>query len=479
MSCDETHQASSETDHPSLYSYNEAITLTKAWHDQVWQASALEGLTVALVIQAWSPPSPHRPHQRPQSPTSHSATPPPPAPPPDISTFLSSIPDRLSQASSLYEKMLPTLNPAPDQPPPDPDRAHPLVYAEACLRCARFLLAVWESSGNVAKALERLVLPLPSLRDEVQTSGEEARSARLRSLAPSNTVPRSSIATWVSLAYSPHLAYLALPTRLRVTGEIASIFGRIGYRRKESFVLRELAALCGEGVAGRGIEVFSTAPPVPATPSIKEEGDEPASTTSPSAPNGRPNLRINPSLPSPETAASIVRTTSDSAGNESIIRVAEKVCEAFGIVVVPKASTRQAKEEKRRSLLQGRPIEIQESERDQFGWSGLQVGVLRDAISIAEALPGQSMACLCRREVDLILSHVNRLPGRHSLHRHRSSHPFRYDATSRAIRALAKHPSYLRSGNETRSSIRARVLGPDTARHELGDGAVSLARSAL
>lgn len=39
-------------------SYNEAISLTKAWQDQVWQASALEGLVIALVVQA-TLPKPH------------------------------------------------------------------------------------------------------------------------------------------------------------------------------------------------------------------------------------------------------------------------------------------------------------------------------------------------------------------------------------------------------------------------------------
>lgn len=39
----------------NICSYNEAIALLKAWQDQVWQASALEGLTIALVIQAWTP----------------------------------------------------------------------------------------------------------------------------------------------------------------------------------------------------------------------------------------------------------------------------------------------------------------------------------------------------------------------------------------------------------------------------------------
>lgn len=40
-----------------LNSFNEAIALTKGWQDQVWQASALEGLSIALVIQGWSPRS--------------------------------------------------------------------------------------------------------------------------------------------------------------------------------------------------------------------------------------------------------------------------------------------------------------------------------------------------------------------------------------------------------------------------------------
>ena len=38
-------------------SYNETILLTKSWQDSVWQASALEGLVVALVLQARAPPS--------------------------------------------------------------------------------------------------------------------------------------------------------------------------------------------------------------------------------------------------------------------------------------------------------------------------------------------------------------------------------------------------------------------------------------
>ncbi|KAM0753107.1 Trs120-domain-containing protein [Meredithblackwellia eburnea MCA 4105] len=375
----------------AIVCYNETILHTKAWQDSVWQASALEGLVVALILQARSPTPPKPPlpstAASPASPTISTI--------PDPSTFLSAIPDRLTQAADLYRRMLPPLTePGPDEETPlDPDRSHPLVYTEACLRGARFLLAVWEAGGSIELAMERLV-------DVRNAAAEPAKPPRHSSLSPTNTVPRSNIASWLALAYGPHLSLLSLPIRLRLTGEIASIYGRIGYKRKESFVLRELAALCAEGVAGRGIEVFTAEPaPIP-PPAIPEEEDDESGDIGSS--NGRTSTppaappRISPILLNAaglsDRGPSIVRTTSDSAGNDSIIRVAEKVCDAFGIVVIPKGPTSLTRGDKRRSVLQGRPVEIQESGEDRFGWPSLQVGVLRDAIGIAEALPDYQAA---------------------------------------------------------------------------------------
>ncbi|GAA6044610.1 hypothetical protein JCM8097_006453 [Rhodosporidiobolus ruineniae] len=366
--------------------YNEAIALTKAWQDQVWQASALEGVAVALVIQATQPKGAQG--TRPPSLPPRSDSPAPGFSSPDISTFLSAIPDRLSQAVSLYEKMLTPLDRPADSPPPDPDRAHPLVYVEACIRCAHFLLAVSEAHGVMSKALERLVSPSTSAPSPLPSSADLARAARLASLSPSSTVPRSSIATWVSNAYSPHLALLALPARLRLSAEIASLFGRIGYRRKEAFVLRELAALCAEGVSGKNVEVFPAAPPGQPSPVAEEFDTTPPPSSGALSANrrgGRPSARRLAS-------GSIVRTTSDPAGNESIVRITEKVCEAFGIPVAPRLSREDAKKERKKSLIQGRTLEIMESEVGTFGWPGLQVGVLKDAIGIAEALPDYQAA---------------------------------------------------------------------------------------
>ncbi|KAK4051457.1 hypothetical protein OIV83_002941 [Microbotryomycetes sp. JL201] len=361
--------------------YNEAITLTKTWADQVWQASALEGLAVATVLQAFQPQQTGKGHKR-QPSRPRTSTPPPFAPPPDTSTFLSLIPEKLSTAVSLYEKMLPSLG--PDQPPPDPDSSHPLVYAEACLRVVQFYMAVWEAGGKIDVAIERLVVRKQDPHASA-TPEEQARLAATRSLSPSNNVPRSSIASFVSLAYSPYLSSLALPVRLRIVGEIASVFGKIGYRRKESFVLRELAALCAEGVAGKSVETVSRAQAP--SPIAEETFDETGEPGHPARPGINPLLVKNQSAES----RSIVRTATDATGNDSIVRIAEKVCTAFGIRVVPRA--RDENQDQRRSLIQGE-LEATGSARQprQFGWPALQVGILQDVIRVAEALPDYQSA---------------------------------------------------------------------------------------
>ncbi|KAK4057137.1 hypothetical protein OIO90_001632 [Microbotryomycetes sp. JL221] len=374
--------------------YTEALALTKAWSDQVWQASALEGLAVATVLQAFegSNPKAQKGHRR-QPSKPRTSTPPPQAPPPDVSTFLSSIPEKLSQAASLYEKMLPSL--APDQPPPDPDSSHPLVYAESCLRIVRFYVAVWEANGNMSLAIERLVMKNKREEDQSTLANDMAKEAMLRSLAPTNSVPRSNIATWISLAYSPHLSTLALPVRLRLVGEIASAFSLIGFRRKESFVLRELAALCAEGVAGKGVEVVTK---IQAPSPIAEE-DASSESPRPDLPakgDKRPGISplLVPNQSSDGRSPSIVRTAVDSTGNDSIVRIAEKVCDTFGVDVVPRAATRADDRGARRtSLVQGQTKDGAAGTRTiSFGWPALQVGVLKDAISIAEALPDYQSA---------------------------------------------------------------------------------------
>lgn len=238
----------------------------------------------------------------------------------------------------------------------------------------------------MVRAVERLCL------NEADSAGDEGRgSARRRALNPSNPLQRSAIALPLSLAYSPHLASLALETRVRLLGEIARGFGKIGYERKRGFVLRELAGVLGEGVGRRGgAEVVTTSK---STTTIREEDEDGGTSKRASLDAGRKALPRSPAPPS------TVRTTStDQTGNESIITILETVCSAFGIDILPRVSSLTArKEERRKSVLQGPAAEEVDDTALRFGWPSLQMGVLRDAIAVAEALPGQPLSALLSR----------------------------------------------------------------------------------
>ncbi|KWU44001.1 hypothetical protein RHOSPDRAFT_34430 [Rhodotorula sp. JG-1b] len=347
----------------AIAAYNEAILLTKAWSDQVWQASAYEGVAVALVLQATQPRGSQGTHppsltpQRSESPASL-------GPAPDISTFLSAIPERLTLATTLYEKMLAPLNSSRDSAGAlDPDRAHPLLYVEACLRSAKFLLAVNEARGSIPKALKSLVSPTSPV--PIAESGpEQASRARLNSLAPSNTVPRSSIAAWLDSAYSPHLATLSVVTRTRILADIASCFGRIGYRRKEAFVLREVAALCADSAASHQASLALQ------DPSGNGSLDLRIDTGSKSSRNGT-NGKV---LPTPRRRPGIATDT-----QLQILEVLERVCSAYGLDPGPTGDNHGTEEN-------ASPIEPTQtsSAENRFGWPSIQLGVLQDATRMAE-----------------------------------------------------------------------------------------------
>ncbi|BGP55929.1 hypothetical protein JCM8202v2_003536 [Rhodotorula sphaerocarpa] len=335
----------------AITAFNEAILLTKAWADQVWQASAYEGFAVALILQAMQPRGSQAAHPPTFGPSRSDS----PGPAtifsnPDMSTFLSAIPERLTLAATLYEKMLTPLRSLRNPTAPlDPDRAHPILYVEACLRNANFLLAVNEAKGSMPKALQALLSP-PADQGEVD-GVDQARRARVNSLAPSNTVPRSSIAIWLNSAYSAHLAALAPSVRILVLTEVARLYGRIGYRRKEAFVLREVVALRADALAlERAEEDGWLSPGSPASPTSARAG----------LPLGMPVAR--PSNPR-------------GGGDDSITRAVERVCGVFGLgsASAPLANL---------DALGAPEVTLQR----RFGWPAIQLGVLKDAILISRNL---------------------------------------------------------------------------------------------
>lgn len=250
----------------------------------------------------------------------------------------------------------------------DPDRAHPLLYVEACLRSAKFLLAVNEARGSIPKALQSLVSPTSSV-PMAEPGPEQARCARLNSLAPSNTVPRSSIAAWLDFAYSPHLATLSVPTRTRVLADIASCFGRIGYRRKEAFVLREVAALCADSAASYQVSLALQDPS--GNGALDLRIDTGPSKSSRNVTNGKV-------LPTPRRRPGIATDT-----QSQILEVLERVCSAYGLDPGPTGDNHGTEEN-------ASPIEQTQtsSAENRFGWPSIQLGVLQDARRMAEIVNG-------------------------------------------------------------------------------------------
>lgn len=332
----------------AIETYNEAIMLTRAWADGVWQASALEGLATALIVQAAlaraPPPAPLLPGAAESQPAhaqadaSRGVS--------DAQALLSSVPDKFAQATALYERMLPSSQQDAGQTAADPDRAHAFVHADACLRCAHFLMAIWHAGGSVERALERLVYPATA--PPAPPVHEQRRAAGLRALEPANGVSRASIAQWVSSAYTPALSRARTPVRLRILSDMAALYASLGYTRKHAFVIREIAAIC-------------------------------------SAIGGSPRAMTD--------VSDLVRRRGgamDRSGNQTIIKLVERVCEIYG-VPASRGSTASGE-----AVLQGQ-LEAQ----TRFGWPLLQVGVLKDAVAISELLPGAFRATVTVHLADL------------------------------------------------------------------------------
>lgn len=367
---------------------------------------------------------------------------------PDISTFLSAIPDRLTLATALYEKMLAPISSSPDSVGAlDPDRAHPVLYVESCLRSAKFLLAVHEAQGSMPKALQKLVSP--TWPETVPESGaDQAHRARLNSLAPSNTVPRSSIASWLDSAYSPYLATVSVTTRIRVLADVANCFARIGYRRKEAFVLREVAALCTDRAASHErSEALQGA--------YEHRGLDLQRSAS------RLNSANNQIRPTPRR-----RVASSVATQLQVLGLIERACTAYGVAIAATGAGSRAQD-----------TDTSRFERDtasltehRFGWPSLQLGVLQDAMRMTEALNGTRLVApaLTTRASPLTIRRPceYRLPECDALHDPRSAVSCDRHPSRRPSRAESEYPADPGRRNKERYALQPRVLGPVAACHE-------------
>jgi hypothetical protein len=154
---------------------------------------------------------------------------------------------------------------------------------------------------------------------------------------------------------------------------MASIYACLGYKRKEAYLLREvLGCVMDLIVCGR-----------------EEDGITKVSGP-PNAGLGIENGITTPTSPLAylDQGSVGVRMSESSSGNDSVLRLLKQVCKTIGInldaVKLVEVSAPVAE------LEAGAFDDGLESEHpDTYGWSELQVGVVREAVAVAEALPGK------------------------------------------------------------------------------------------
>ncbi|KIO28174.1 hypothetical protein M407DRAFT_72139 [Tulasnella calospora MUT 4182] len=353
--------------------YVESLAQIRGPQDMIWQASALEGMCLAEVLDLWS------------------ATDAPLPPVPGSKPPWSDISARLEQAVSLYSRASPAMSsPTPSGQPLDTESPTlSLLLCQAALRHAHFLLSVWSNKGMGRSAFDTMLgqTPFQSLS---LTSPSEGLFQRMSVIT---SIPRSLIAEAINSAHGPHIMNLLQRDQLQVLSLMAAMFSCLGFRRKEVYILREVLAVIMDMIVASREEATAKA----AKAIMSGEASEGKSPAPQNPGLGIAGAGFEDSSSIPNSAASLgagtvgVRANVSNDGNESILRVVKYVCDIYG-VDLSKIGITRPESDPPEDESKGDNSTIAASEEDEgtteaFGWPELQLGVVREAVAIAEALP--------------------------------------------------------------------------------------------
>ncbi|KAI0054107.1 hypothetical protein FA95DRAFT_1591856 [Auriscalpium vulgare] len=322
--------------------YTEAIALFKTMPDNVWHASALEGLATVALLESWSS------GQGLQASMSTSREP------------WADTSDKLEQAISLYAK---------SSPKADPDHHYDLLsylYTVAVLRQSSLYFATWSAKGWGPLAFSALLHPgLTPYMPPTLAHSESNHPINLDRLSSISGISRAQISTILGQAHGPWLLHLGHRERIVILEMIAAMYSSLGYHRKEAYILREVIGcimdlvVCGREEPG-GVNNVGLAITFPGH---------------------------SESIPLADKGAVGVKATERQDGNDSIVNLVKYVCKVHGMnldSVKLINTTAKSTDDEASILLRGDPEDVAE---DPYGWPELQIGIIREAIAVAEALP--------------------------------------------------------------------------------------------
>ncbi|KAJ6630827.1 TRAPP II complex [Mycena sp. CBHHK59/15] len=327
--------------------YNEALLLFKSSSDAVWQAATFEGMATVSIIDAWSAGQGLN--------TSTSAS----REQPWTDVF-----EKLSQAIHLYHR----------SPAVDGEHNYSLLaylYSCAVLRQASLLFSVWSAKGWGPLAFSTMLQPGPAPYLPPTISHDGLTSwANLERLSTISGVSRSSISAVLAQVHGPWLLHLGARERISILENTASLYSCLGYRRKEAYILREvLGCILDLIVCGREEDGFSRLSSVPLPAGLGIQGLNSGSSS------GRGNVGV--------------RFSENVEGNESVLSLLKYVCKVLGInldaVRLAESSDEISADEI--SITPSLEDNLATELVEPYGWPELQVGVVREAVAVAEALP--------------------------------------------------------------------------------------------
>ncbi|RUS24192.1 transport protein Trs120 or TRAPPC9 TRAPP II complex subunit-domain-containing protein [Jimgerdemannia flammicorona] len=330
----------------AVNSYNQAIDITRNNSDYIWLASAMEGLVCSTLLLEYLHADigiisrrPNTPPDPPGSPMKEQA-PPPNSPKPT----LVDIPEKYFTILSYYAKN------TSSQSTPTP----PIIYIEGCLKVARFLATVYRCGGWGDKTLGMLTQGkvLESNNNDMADGINVTASKWEQSLKSKNSgVLKYDIAGWVMRAWTAQVENLSTTDQIHVTTAMASLLSVVGYRRKHAFLLRQ--------------SVLMILPLLIQTRT--------AMGTNPVSGHGA----MGQNSVNGGTNANILKA------DMGVLGCLREICEVYGI---------RGQGDEEEDFKEGDDRDFTTSfpggALHQSGWPKLQIDILRECITISEALPG-------------------------------------------------------------------------------------------
>ncbi|KAG6814362.1 hypothetical protein H0H92_010948 [Tricholoma furcatifolium] len=327
--------------------YLESLQLFRSSQDYAWNAAAFEGLATVSVIESWSIGNGLQ-----NSMTGSKE--------PWMETC-----EKLIQATALYYK----------SPTSEGDPNYSLLsylYTSCILRHSSLLFAVWSAKGWGPLAFTAMLQPGPKPYLPPTISKDENSWAHLERLSSTSGISRASIASTLSQIHGPWLLHLGARERIAILEATASLFACLGYRRKEAYILREvLGCVLDLMVCGREEDGLSRMSSVPGTSGLGLQA-------SGSGGWGGVGIRMNES----------------TDGNQSILELLKHVCKVLGINI-DAVNLVEMDPNSEVSVMPDENVSLKHDDYDNdvsgstesYGWPELQIGVVREAVAVAEALP--------------------------------------------------------------------------------------------